>query len=225
MTAPATPGNFQVIRSEDRTSALCVWDSVQPYTVEQYLWFLDQWEKIVPLTNAQVYRKSTTFTGQYPAVYKVQVVTVAQDNMSCRVAIIKDDVVKAYRDIAFHANPINFSAFAVWDGLVAYMDASVDIPLPGDVTPPAVGETWQFNVYYKERLIPAVGADHYSLYQSERSNGLGFTVVAHVPNKASVPRQFTAVDNLDPDLLYSFQLTAGTTMAIESAPTTPVTDF
>ena len=214
MAIPATPGNFQVIRSEDRTSALCLWDSVQPYTVERYLISTRPWVKIVSTTGSFMAFHHGVFTGTNAATYKVQVVSVALDGLTGRVGIVKDGVVKNYLDVTFGVD----TPFAVWDGVFAYFAG-----FPTD--PPAVGEIWQWDVIWAERHIPALGADHYNLYQSERSNGLGFSMIAQVPNKLSVPRQFTAVDNLDPDLLYSFQLTAGTTMAVNSEPTVQVTDF
>ena len=65
----------------------------------------------------------------------------------------------------------------------------------------------------------------YTLYQSDRNNGLGYATVADIPHKAGAARQYTAIDNLEADMLYNFTITAVDTYDEESAPSTDATDF
>lgn len=65
----------------------------------------------------------------------------------------------------------------------------------------------------------------YSVYQTERNNTLGYAVVKDVPHTASVPRQFTSLDGLDPDMLYTFKVTAVDNTDTESEPSSEATDF
>jgi hypothetical protein len=65
----------------------------------------------------------------------------------------------------------------------------------------------------------------YTINQSQRNNGLGYTVGAVVPHNPASPRQYTVIDNLDPDQQYSFSMFATDEDSNWSALTPVVTDF
>ena len=71
-----------------------------------------------------------------------------------------------------------------------------------------------------------VTAQEYNLNRSELHNGLRYTVVkAAIPHKSGAPRQFTALDDLDPDMLYNFTVVAMAATRLNSEPSQPATDF
>lgn len=65
----------------------------------------------------------------------------------------------------------------------------------------------------------------YEILRSDFNNGLSFEPIKAVAPQTGLPRQYTNIEGLNPDIVYNFQVTAVNTLDESSEPSEPATDF
>jgi hypothetical protein len=229
-----TPANFKVIRSEDRESAVFAWNAPAPLVIP--LTFAITPGEYIPGqtmtapdsglfppfsdTQMHMYNYSGAFTGTSAGTYKITVISTGTDGgtgyTNQALLRISKDGVNIGIDILVNTNQV----FNIADGLSGKITGPVDHVLNIKLVD---GMFWTKEVTVATaETVPLVS---YTIRQSERHNGLGFSEVAVIGHNNYNPRQYAVIDNLDPDQFYSFDMYAKDEQGNVSALTPITTDF